>query len=248
MLRAMRCAVPVLAFLVVGLPAADDKPAVKDDGVSGVVVKVDAKAHTVTLRLKDAQGKDVEKTFTLGDGVMITDETGKLSGLDTVQPGDAVVAVEKEGRLTELRRARREERKEGRQEADFPRRARHPADVLNVLEEMSDCDEGCVQELQAMYDQLRKLDPKGTGKIDPAALKARREQLIADRVDEIMKDLDTDKDGKISRDEARGMIKRDFDKIDLNKDGFIDRDELMKAAAAEPAAPPPEKEPKPPER
>ena len=46
-------------------------------------------------------------------------------------------------------------------------------------------------------------------------------------------------DGKISREEARGRLKRDFDKIDLNKDGFIDRDELLKAARERAATPPP---------
>lgn len=42
--------------------------------------------------------------------------------------------------------------------------------------------------------------------------------------------LDTDSDGKISKDEAakaeRPMLKEKFDEIDTNKDSFIDKDEL----------------------
>lgn len=42
--------------------------------------------------------------------------------------------------------------------------------------------------------------------------------------------LDTDSDGKISKDEAakaeRPMLKEKFDEVDTNKDSFIDKDEL----------------------
>lgn len=48
-------------------------------------------------------------------------------------------------------------------------------------------------------------------------------------VDKIFKDLDSNKDGKISKTEAKGPIKKDFAKIDLNKDGFITKVELKKA-------------------
>jgi len=42
--------------------------------------------------------------------------------------------------------------------------------------------------------------------------------------------MDKDGDRKISRDEARGQIKNNFDKIDSNSDGFIDRKELNQLA------------------
>jgi Ca2+-binding EF-hand superfamily protein len=108
---------------------------------------------------------------------------------------------------------------------------RRPSDVVFVLIEMSDCDECCAEELQRIYDVLRKLDKGNTGKIDPAALKTIRQELVEERVDAIIKELDTNKDGKISRDEARGMLKQNFDMIDTNKDGFIDRAELLRAAS-----------------
>ncbi len=45
--------------------------------------------------------------------------------------------------------------------------------------------------------------------------------------DKAMK-MDKDNDGKISSGEAQGKIKKGFDKIDANKDGFITKDELEK--------------------
>jgi Ca2+-binding EF-hand superfamily protein len=106
------------------------------------------------------------------------------------------------------------------------------ADTVRTLIEMSDQDPGSAEELQAIYDLLRKLDTNKNGKLDPQALKAEADKILEQRVKEVFTRLDTNKDGKISREEARGRIKEDFDKIDTNKDGFIDMDELLKAARA----------------
>jgi Ca2+-binding protein (EF-Hand superfamily) len=43
---------------------------------------------------------------------------------------------------------------------------------------------------------------------------------------EIFARLDTNKDGKISKDEAQGPFKENFDRFDANKDGFIGEDEI----------------------
>jgi len=107
---------------------------------------------------------------------------------------------------------------------------RRPSDFVFILVEMSDCDECCAEELQVVYDFLRKLDRNKNGKIDADELKSGREQLVGARVDSIFKALDANKDGKISREEARGQIKRHFEDLDANKDGFISRAELLKAA------------------
>jgi hypothetical protein len=43
----------------------------------------------------------------------------------------------------------------------------------------------------------------------------------------LLTQLDTDKDGKLGKDEtAKGLLPEDFDKIDANKDGFLTEDEL----------------------
>src|SRR5262249_15104891 len=114
------------------------------------------------------------------------------------------------------------------------RSSRRPSDVVFVLVEMSDCDECCAEELQHLYDLLRKLDRNKDGKIDAAELKAGRKAIVKARVDRLIRELDTNKDGKISKAEARGAIKRHFDELDANKDGFVDRAELMRAAEARP--------------
>lgn len=86
-----------------------------------------------------------------------------------------------------------------------------------------------LKELQAAYDQLRKLDTNHDGKIDESELKAYREQRKKERVDAIFEALDKNKDGKISKDEARGFWADDFDKLDTNKDGFLERNEVEAA-------------------
>jgi Ca2+-binding EF-hand superfamily protein len=112
---------------------------------------------------------------------------------------------------------------------------RRPSDLVYLLIEMSDCDEGCQGELQHIYDVLRTLDKNKDGKLDADELKAMRHQLIEQRADHLIKQLDADKDGKISRSEAKGQLKKDFDRIDTNRDGFIDRDELIHAISEKPS-------------
>jgi uncharacterized protein (TIGR03000 family) len=110
--------------------------------------------------------------------------------------------------------------------------ARRHSDLIHVLIEMSDCDDACHGEVQRAYDILRKLDKNKDGTIDPDELKAAREQIVKDRVEYLFKELDKSKDDNISRDESQGMLRQDFDQIDRNKDGFIDREELTRAATA----------------
>ncbi|WP_083932940.1 EF-hand domain-containing protein [Gillisia sp. CAL575] len=50
------------------------------------------------------------------------------------------------------------------------------------------------------------------------------------RAKEILKELDTSKDGKLSKEEVRGQLKKDFKKIDPDEDGFISKKELEKAS------------------
>jgi len=46
---------------------------------------------------------------------------------------------------------------------------------------------------------------------------------------ELLKDMDTNDDGKLSRKEIKGPLKDDFDKVDVNEDGFITEKEFEKA-------------------
>jgi Ca2+-binding EF-hand superfamily protein len=111
-----------------------------------------------------------------------------------------------------------------------------PSDFIYVMIEMSDNDEECVKELQAIYSTLRKLDRDKDGKLNVGDLQAAREKIFADRVEYIFKHMDKKKTGKISKDEALGEVKIHFEEIDANKDGFIDREELLKAISAKPKA------------
>ena len=48
-------------------------------------------------------------------------------------------------------------------------------------------------------------------------------------IEELFKQMDANKDGKLSKTELKGPLKDDFAKIDLNKDGFLTKEELKKA-------------------
>jgi Ca2+-binding EF-hand superfamily protein len=106
---------------------------------------------------------------------------------------------------------------------------RRPAHVISILIETSRFDPEAREELQMIYDALRKLDKDNNGKIDASELDAARQQLIEGRADHILKKLAKSKTDRISRDEAQGPIKEHFDQIDTNRDGYIDRNELIQA-------------------
>jgi hypothetical protein len=59
---------------------------------------------------------------------------------------------------------------------------------------------------------------------------------------ELLKKMDANKDGKLSKKEVKGPLKHDFLKIDKNKDGFLSKAELDKMP------PPPRKGQGPPRR
>jgi Ca2+-binding EF-hand superfamily protein len=74
-------------------------------------------------------------------------------------------------------------------------------------------------------------DPKKSDKPAKPTDSTPRPGMTAEQiVDSILQRMDADKDGKISRSEAKGAIAENFDRIDTNKDGFLDRKELLVAA------------------
>ncbi|WPR71930.1 EF-hand domain-containing protein [Flavobacterium sp. NG2] len=52
-------------------------------------------------------------------------------------------------------------------------------------------------------------------------------------IEELFKQMDANKDGKLSKEEIKGPLKDDFAKIDTNKDGFLTKEELKKAPKPE---------------
>ncbi len=52
-------------------------------------------------------------------------------------------------------------------------------------------------------------------------------------IEQLFKQMDANKDHKLSKKEIKGPLKNDFDKIDLNKDGFLTKEELKKAPRPE---------------
>jgi Ca2+-binding EF-hand superfamily protein len=182
------------------------------------VTKIDAKQGVFTVKYTDNMGKTQEKTFRLTNDVRLLDEKGQSINLAVFQSGDEVLLVESEGKLQEIRRT---------PNGGQPQRI---SDTIKTLIEMAEVNQAYVQDLQDVYDMLRKLDTGKDGKIDSTALKAAADQIVQERVKMVFARLDADKDGKISKEEARGLIKEHFDRIDTNKNGLIEFEELLQAA------------------
>jgi Ca2+-binding EF-hand superfamily protein len=84
-------------------------------------------------------------------------------------------------------------------------------------------------ELQKTYDLLRKMDTNKDGKLDEKEVAAYRQERQKERADRIFKYMDKNGDGKISKDEARGLWADNFKELDTNGDGFLERSEVEKA-------------------
>lgn len=86
--------------------AADDKKDSKDvkadHKTKATITKVDPKAGTVTVKMKDKDGKDVEKTFKLTEDIRYFDSTGKAAAIDVFKSGNDVLVIEREGKLREM--------------------------------------------------------------------------------------------------------------------------------------------------
>jgi len=99
--------------LCLGAAAVDDKkPGDKDTGSKGkgkeaTITKVDPKAHTLTVKMKDKGGKEMTRTFKLTEEVRYADSTGKVVAVDVFKSGDLVLVVEADGKLKEVRQSKR---------------------------------------------------------------------------------------------------------------------------------------------
>src|SRR5260370_3700939 len=66
---------------------------------------------------------------------------------------------------------------------------------------------------------------------DKPAKKKDADSAQVDRMVQTMLDrFDVNKDGKISKEEAKGKLAENFDRLDTNKDGYLDKEELRRAA------------------
>ena len=99
------------------------------------------------------------------------------------------------------------------------------------------------EEIAAAATSLLVLDKNGNGQLEADELKM-RQMSPAERLNHFMEEFDGNKDGKIARDEApEHMPASEFDAIDSNHDGFLDKDELaafFARQASQPAAHGPE--------
>jgi Ca2+-binding EF-hand superfamily protein len=209
------------ALLVGDAHAAGDKekpPADLARHARVTITNIDAKKGEINVRYTDDKGQEQQKTFKLTRDVKLFDETGRVVTIDVFESGSDALILTAEGQLKELRRPAQAQP------------AQRLSDAVKTLIEMTDCEAGCVDEIQRIYDMLRKLDTGKNGKIDPAALKAERDRIVFERVNRVFDRLDVNKDGKISKDEARGLLKEHFNQVDRNGDGFISREELLDAA------------------
>ncbi len=106
MFRGLMGSIAVLG-LCVGLAVAADTKDAKDKKDAkqeqATITKVDPKNNTVTVKMKDKDGKDVEKTFKLtGEVRMFEEPSGKAAAIDIFSAGNDVLIVEEEGKLVEM--------------------------------------------------------------------------------------------------------------------------------------------------
>jgi uncharacterized protein YigE (DUF2233 family) len=68
------------------------------------ITKVDAAKGTVTVRMTDKDGKQVEKTFQLAEDAEYLDSTGRVATVDVFRSGDEILIVEGEGKVTGVKK------------------------------------------------------------------------------------------------------------------------------------------------
>jgi hypothetical protein len=69
------------------------------------ITKVDPKQGTITVKMKNKQGKEVEKTFTLVEDAEYLDSAGHVAALEVFRSGDKVLIIEGEGQLKGMKKS-----------------------------------------------------------------------------------------------------------------------------------------------
>lgn len=83
-------------------PTKDNKNAQANKQEKATITKVDAKNGTVTVKMKDKNGKTEERTFKLTEDVRYFDSTGRAAALDVFRSGNEVLVVEEQGKIKEM--------------------------------------------------------------------------------------------------------------------------------------------------
>jgi hypothetical protein len=110
MLRAMLCSAAVLALCVGGAFAQatkdtkDSKNKNTGKHARATITKVDAKNGTVTVRMKNKEGKEETRTFKLAEDIRYLDSTGRVAAIDIFRSGDEVLVLEERGQLKEMKK------------------------------------------------------------------------------------------------------------------------------------------------
>jgi uncharacterized protein YigE (DUF2233 family) len=104
MLRTLICSAVVLTLvLFTRATAQEDKGAKNERVTKATIIKVDAAKNTVTVRMKDKNGKEVERTIELAGSVKAFNEKGEARRVDIFREGGNLYVVEREERVYELR-------------------------------------------------------------------------------------------------------------------------------------------------
>jgi hypothetical protein len=106
MLRLLLCSTAVLGLMVGGL-VADEAKKEKEKGKKhneATITKIDAKKGEVEVRMKNKEGKEVEKTFKLEGDIVYLDSTGRVATVDFFRSGDDVLVLEESGHLKEMKK------------------------------------------------------------------------------------------------------------------------------------------------
>jgi Ca2+-binding EF-hand superfamily protein len=162
-----------------------------------------------------------------GDGVLDRNELPAL-----LQRRFADMDSDKDGKLS---------RDELRQHVDIlrqseniaPHRRERMLDLVQLVGPIVQSDEPGREIVQRVYDILQQIDSNGDGKIDRDEWEAMRQHALEWRVNAMLERQGAAQEGKVSKENARGRLRHHFDEWDLNHDGFVDRDELMKALSGQ---------------
>ncbi|HEY5313538.1 MAG TPA: hypothetical protein VIK18_13515 [Pirellulales bacterium] len=103
MFRTMLCSMLLAGLCATLAPAAEKTKADKHKkGHEAEIVKVDPQNGTLTVKMTNKKGNEVEKTFKLAEDIEYADSTGQVATIDIFTSGDMVLFVDHEGQIKKL--------------------------------------------------------------------------------------------------------------------------------------------------